>query len=256
MSDSVTVAPLCPRCKADDSIDMSGGTRLCLQCQNEWDPRTEVAESVLPNDDVANVGVTLADWQERILSAPTVDAVLAPGNGDVTTNVGPLRSDPAFTDATDWSDKFVRLPDGRTGLVVTDNGKTHVSVQFSDGTRKRVARASCMYLGDEPLSEGTGVVGVADDEPLPQTMLAVAGLALTIGVEAFGDGGNGDWGINSPRIGWLPPPCDQIPEVECGIAYAIAALIGVFGLDTEQVTRLAANLIQGAEVGTETGEAT
>lgn len=251
MSTTPVVAPPCPRCKATDSIDLSDGTLLCLQCQNEWNPAHEIAEPA--EHVIAWPAVStdpMVDWK-AILAGQSVGDVLAVGDDDDDADVIPLRAMADFAEANDWTDKFVRDGAGVTGLVVTDDGGERITIQESTGSRREVDRSSVMYLGDEPLAEGVGATGITDDEPLPQTMLAVAGLAITVALDSLAIGEGHEWTINSPRIGWLPPPCDQIPEVECGIAYAIAALVGVFGLDTEQVQRLAANLIQGAEVGTE-----
>lgn len=193
----------------------------------------------------------MTDWAAILAGQSIGDVLRTPPVAVDNDDDGGLRNDPDFTDATDWVGAFVELPDGYVLNVIEDDGTEFLRGVSVDGHNVGFERSKVTYLGDEPRNLGMPTHEDVSDEPLPQTILAVAGLCLTVALDAIVDDGDDGVGVINPRTGWLPPPCDQVPEAECGVAYAAALLITVFGLDKEQVQRLAANLITGAEIGTE-----
>lgn len=236
----------CPECGASDAVDLSGGMWLCLQCRTEWDPSTV---PMLPPIDAADAAAdfTVSPSLARVLAADTAGEVLrAPaeelgGSAAVSPSPANVRNG--------WEGLFVRYERmGVTALVVEDRGGSMIELQDEAGTNYKCKRSSCVILGDD-LPGGVvdtadiGTVG-GDDTPIAQTILAVAGLTLTVALDAIDAAG--DNGVGNPRIGWLPPPCNELPEVEQGVAYAAAFLIHTWGLDTSEVRKLAANLMTGA----------
>lgn len=247
-----TTNPQCPKCHATDSIDLEAGERLCLSCRNEWNPATVT----VPEAETPAVGPptrSLLGSVDETLHAATAAEVLSitPDDEAELATVTELHATPA-----DLTGVFVRYAtsddDARTVLVIEDDGGDTIDVQDSEGHDFTVPRVHVSLVGTEPSEPGYDALGVDPNEPLPQTILAVAGLTLTVALAAVPDGEHEPGIVNNPRIGWLPPPCDQVPEAECGVAYACALLISIFGLDKQEVARLAANLITGAESGTET----
>jgi hypothetical protein len=242
----------CPKCGVADSIDLSDGVRLCLQCRTEWRPADVVALVATDKRDPVDVAEGWGAVGE-ILHARTADDVLnVPPDPAPTDTPAPLIPARRLDAADDWAGEFVRRDDGRTFLVINDDGGVFVGVQTADGAVFSADRSTLTLLGDEPVGPGEVIHAGGDDEPLPAVMLAVAAAAITVAVDSIGTNTEGEQTITSPRIGWLPPPCDQVPEVEVGVAYAIAALILAFGLDRGEVVKLAANLMTGAEAGAET----
>lgn len=241
----------CPECGAADSVDVGDGSRLCLACRHEWDPKDPALlaahkAAALEHEQAARVAAVLgpdpADHLAETLEA-TVEAGELPEGDEGTGEPAP-----------DWSGKFVRdtlHPDRGVLLVVVDDGGRGLELQDSRGVGYIASRDACVYLGDEPVGPGDDVTGgdEAGMVPLAPVIFAVAGLALEAGVDAVGEGDDPE--LYDPRIGWLPPPCDGLPEVEQGIAYAVAILVRHFQLDRSIVRQLAAGLLIGAEAGTE-----
>lgn len=241
----------CPSCNDATGVDLSDGVRLCLSCRHEWKPAdlpsvASVHGKIVPVDTITHAkpsAILDAETVYDVLNAEHYTAELA-----TVIDIGSGEELPASP--TDWAGAFVRDRNGFTWIVLDDAGDELVC-QSSTGSEMTLYRHELTYLGDEPIGVGELVSDVDEDGALPQTMFAVAGLALTVALDCMTTDEHGEWKITAPRVGWLPPPANEIPEVECGVAYALAALIGVFGLEKEQVQRLAANLIQGAEVGSE-----
>lgn len=252
MTDVQTTIPPCPSCGKSDSIDLDDGSRLCLQCRHEWNPGKEVWAGLIGNPP------PVADQYQRgdvnqILHAPTVYDVLGPPtvpfDGGETL---PLTGGKMLEDSWDWSGKWCRNEGGDTFLVIEDIGNGIVYGQDAAGEEYQMHKDRLSYLGDEPVGPGEVIheSTTGEGEPIIPAILAVAGLALTIGVEAAGE--TEDDPMGQVRIGWLPPPANDVPEAEQGVGYAIGLLIRIFGIDRAEVRKLAANLLTGAESGTET----
>lgn len=242
----------CPKCGNADSITLDAGERLCLSCRNEWNPATvSYAPTETTHEHLVAVGQRAIVG--AIMDAPDTAEVLAMFNDNdhADADVIPfVRGEES--DAADWSDSFVRTDSNAVVLVLHDDGGGILTVQTAAGLSYDIVKSTATFIGDEPLAAGEGIDAIGIDEPMPQTILAVAGLCLTVALECVPDSADADQSVGNPRIGWLPPPCDQVPEAECGTAYAAALLISIFGLDREQVAKLAANLLTGAESGGET----
>ncbi len=242
---------VCPDCGESDAVDLSTGDWLCLQCHREWNPTREATRPAPPVEAIPS-GFTLSPSLARIFTATDPAEILAApaeeidGRAPATVARGAGRPD--------WSGLFVRYERmGVDALVVEDKGGQRLEIQGADGTNYRVNRSSCVLLGEQlpgNVVDTRDVTAEAvDDAPMARTILATAGLCLTVACNAIDDAGPD--GLANPRIGWLPPPCDQVPEVEQGVAYASALLISTWGLDVAEVRRLAANLMSGASDGAE-----
>lgn len=238
--------PTCPACGRDDAIDLDSGDKLCLNCRNEWNPRvaattTQVAvpPPVLDADDRIDV----AD----ILAATSIEDVLAPA----LTGEELMRDHGMHVvhlpKADDLLGKFVECDqDGRVGLVAATEGDSHIEVEFDTGGRLWLAVHDVTVMPDdyEPTTSEEGNEGDADNAPHVPTIATVASLVLVVGCEAVAD--DEERSLLNPRIGWLPPPASDIPEVEQGAAYAVATLIRFYGLPKEEIMAMAASLLAGA----------
>lgn len=243
--------PTCPECHKADAVDLSSGQWLCLSCRNEWNPadvppeRPSVdsilgqGDPELPGIDTDPAGGHWASWTER---EPTLAAESSEGPD------GPTEP------PSDWSGLFVRdtlHPERGLLLVVADDDGVSLEVQGADqGGSWITERANCSVVPepDEGLAAPEPPVD-NNNEPLAPVILAIAGLALEAGADSVGD--DDERTLYAPRIGWLPPPCDGVPEAEQGVAYAIAILVRHFDLDTALIRQLAAGLLTGAQAGTE-----
>lgn len=242
----------CPKCHATDGIDLDGGERLCFSCRYEWNPATEAATEAVTEPVAAPTRSLFGSVDEALHAATAADVLSITADDDEEAGVIEMGDRRPEVSPLDWVEKFVRTDLGVTIVVTDDDGGPILRGVDANGVPIEAVRASVIYLGDDPVGAGDLIVDGGGDEPLPQVMLAVAAACLTVAVESITNGDDGEPTITSPRIGWLPPPCDGVPEVEVGVAYACAVLILAFGLDREQVAKLAANLMTGASAGTET----
>lgn len=237
----------CPQCRTDDSIDLSDGLRLCLACRNEWRPADVTIPPAAVVTDARNAFLRHS-IVGAVLASETVDDVLLSAHQHFGVAIIDTDDDDTDDDVpADWSDNFVRLLDGRVALILEDENGDQMIGQLSDGTTLSVWREHATLIGVEPVGPTAETLA---DTVIPQAILATAGLCLTVALDCFEATDSLDDDshlVGTPRTGWLPPPCDQVPEAEAGVAWAAALLIDVFGLDREQVSRLAANLLAGAE---------
>lgn len=248
MSDEI-VTPDCPQCGKADAIDLDSGDRLCLNCRNEWDPKRKHA---MPTTAFEPEATRLQDKYDiaQILNAPTVADVLGTPPRDIVDMAVINKQLPeGAPPIEEWPEQFVRTSGGDVLLVteVMPNGLIRGRDRW--GTEYEVGWWTVTYLGDDPAEalDMSGVVGEVSAEPVIPAVLAVAGLALTVGLQAISE--DEEVGLTHAPIGWLPPPANECPEAEQGVAYAIALLIRIFGIDKEQVAKLASNLLVGSEAG-------
>lgn len=248
---AVDAMPICPSCKATNSVDLEPPIRLCLECRAEWNP----AEVVPTLDELVDAELGPDEATTPLPGFPGGDPVPAEvvqaAREAWDARPGP---DGTVTPPSDWSGFFVRdtlHPERGTLLVTVDDGGEGLELSDSNGRSYVAGRSTMDFLGDEPIGPGELVAGQEGAEliPLAPIIFAVAGLALEAGVDAVAEDGERE--LYNPRIGWLPPPCDGVPEVEQGIAYAVAILIRHFDLDSALIRQLASGLLIGAEAGTE-----
>lgn len=244
----------CPECHATDSVDLSDGVRLCLSCRTEWRPGDVVDTPPASEDGTTSPvrAILVADTPSMVLLARHVfdqapdDVVL---DARAAFDARALAANPA-----DWAGMFARTASGLVVVVTVDDGTDTLVGVTSAGDEVTFFRADATYLGDVVDAAGNPVA--SDNEydagPMMPAILAVAGLCLTVGLDCVSPEEGGP--LTNPRIGWLPPPCDEVPEAEQGCAYAVALLVRTFGLDHDAVRTLAANILQGARAGTETGD--
>jgi hypothetical protein len=237
----------CPECNADDSIDMSGHQRLCLACRCEWDEtKTFAAPEVV--DSASELVAPTNTELDRILDATTASEVLTvPDVGESPPTTAPTIVGPVSALLNNWAGQWVQIPRGGVVLCVEDDGGEIVTVTLEDGEECPLQRAFCKVVDYDPmaLAPTVGAETVSEDQPYDPAIFATASLALTIGLAAVGD--DEARTLYNPRIGWLPPPCNEVPEVEQGIAYAIAVLVSTFGLPREDVERIAATLMLASQ---------
>lgn len=257
MTTTNDVTSACPSCGRADSIDLSDGTRLCLNCRTEWDPKHPAtmqlgidARDELDTEDRIDTA--------EILRATTAADVLGPDLSPEETWRDHMGLQLVETEPSPLLGLFVTLPPDHAveWLVIEDDGGALVKLRDSTGTETLVDRdmlaLDVRYDDDD---EGTTDATPSDDEPIVGVIASVASLVLTVGAEAVAD--DDDRTLLNPRIGWLPPPASDIPEVEQGAAYAVALLIKLFGLDRQQVLDIASNMMAGAAevvAETETGQ--
>lgn len=245
----VILTPDCPQCGKADSIDLDSGDKLCLNCRNEWDPKRKHA---MPSTAFEAEAATLTEKYDiaQILNAPTVADVLgtpAGTPGEVWEARAASHVPPHG--GHDWTDQFVRTRGGDVILVTEDEGYGTLKGRDRWGTEYEVSKNDCTYIGDDPAEalDLSQVVGEVSTEPVIPAVLAVAGLAITVGLQAISE--DDSVGLTHAPIGWLPPPANECPEAEQGVAYAIALIVRIFGLDRAEVSKLAANLLVGSESG-------
>lgn len=236
----------CPECAADDSIELALGERLCLACRHEWNPLVDAAvRAVEPY--VEHVQRSDDPDIARVLSATTPDEVLTEPLTAAERIAEHTGVEPA-DDADPLLGRFVRIV-GYTDLALVvetgvDGGRA--VIEWASGIRSTFPTTDLSALTDEEVNEhnATPAVDVDDDGPIVGVIATIASLVLSVGAEAVA--GDEDRTLLNPRIGWLPPPASDIPEVEQGAAYAVAILIRTFNLDGNVVIEIAQSLMAGA----------
>ena len=237
----------CPKCGSSDQLDMSGDTWLCLDCRNEYATADGLAAArgdVDTGDGIMSTDPVAA----AVLSATTVDDVLDYGAHDVMRLSDMLDADDERLHVSHWAGQFVKSLHGDDIYLCTeDEGGDTIAVQGEHGPIVPVKRANYELIGFDPdaLAPVVGAETVTEDQPFDPAIFAVAALAITQGLACLAD--DEDQTLLNPRIGWLPPPCNQVPEVEQGVAYAIALLVRTYQLDREGVEQIAATLMEGAQ---------
>lgn len=233
----------CPQCSADDSIELSGELRLCLACRYEWDQTKTYAPVATPTDEVSNVAPTDVDV-DRILAATSAEEVLTvPGVRDDPPIVASAHTGPVST-PIDLAGQWLKEADlVEPRLCVLDEGTNTVTVADAEGNEQEWERSRVEIVDFDPLALAPtiGAETVSDNQPFDPAIFATASLAITMGLMAVGD--DPARTLYNPRIGWLPPPCNEVPEVEQGVAYAIAVLVQVFDLPRGDVENIAATLM-------------
>lgn len=236
----------CASCGSDDLLALSDAF-LCLTCRHEGTP----SETAPTSEHEATPGESAPTTQpevDAILHAESVAEVLAGPDVGESAPTTPLDvMGPAG--AANYAGRFVRTLDSDDVLLCTEDDGVSRMVQCVHENGREVERGrSQLVLADDPadvrsyeLGDGT----VLDTQPYEPTIFAVAALAITQGLACIPDDGTGE--LLNPRIGWLPPPCNELPEVEQGIAYAIAVLITTYQLDRSSVEQIAATLLTGAQ---------
>lgn len=236
----------CPKCGSADQLVLGDGTVLCLDCRHEHDGTT-VPVTHPPADLLSSDEPTEAGDVDTILAAQSADEVLTV----VPAEAAPIEWDHAAVSAAareafSYVGCFATTPQGETVLIEEDHDDGTVTVLFADGERTQLTATwltDIEYVPDA-LAPTVGAETVSDAQPFDPAIFATAALALTQGLACIG--ADEEQTLLNPRIGWLPPPCDQVPEVEQGVAYAIAILVRTFGLPREGVEQIAATLMEGA----------
>lgn len=236
----------CPQCHADDSIEVGVTDRLCLQCRHEWNPaqvRLQPVLAVVPPTFDSDDG----DDVNRILAAESLDDALGEpltAAERIAEHTGvPLDDD---DDDDPLLGTFVAVEGHEDlALVVETVPIDRYVVEYANGNRRTVNRADLapVDLDDTQLDESPDATP-DNDAPLVGTIAAVAALCLTVGAEAVANDESRT--LLNPRIGWLPPPASDIPEVEQGAAYAVAILVSTFNLDADAVIAIGQSLMAGA----------
>lgn len=224
---------------------MSDGVVLCLDCRHEHDGKTAAPAPyvpTMPNDDVHPE----YDNVQHVMAATTADDVLRDALNDMVDTL-PERIAQREAGTVNLAGRFVWIRNSPVPwLCSEDDGGALIVCTDADGYSGDYSRSEVVRVDDDgtdPLAPVVGAETVAEDQPLDPTIFAVASLAIAQGLACIGDDGET---LHNPRIGWLPPPCNQVPEAEQGVAYAIALLIITYGLDRDSVAQIAATLMQGA----------
>lgn len=235
----------CPKCGSTDQLAMADGTMLCLDCRHEHDGK-ETAPRPAVHDTPTMFPGAPGTSVEAIMHARTAAEVLSVDDDHVDAPSATATLPPTDT-PPNLAGRFVRIRNIANVMLCTDDdGGDVIRCVDTAGTPAHFPRADVVHVDDDgtdPLAPVVGATTVTDDQPFDPAIFAVASLAITQGLACVGDDGVT---LYNPRIGWLPPPCNEVPEAEQGVAYAIAVLITTFGLDRSNVEQIAATLMQGA----------
>lgn len=233
----------CPSCDSANVVELVPGEALCFDCRAEWNPNNPPERKPLPVIEPVQVHTTPAT-PDDVLHALDVADVLAPRAGVVTAPHAPT-TPVALNDLVNgWEGRFVSVRGlKRALLVVADEGGDTIVCENDHGKETVRERSHCTLLPD--VGESQPAASAQDiDAPegaLSPIILTVASLCITVGLQACGD--RDTLTIYNPRIGWMPPPCDGLPEAEQGAAYAVAMLVQAFALDRGEVAILAGQLL-------------
>ena len=83
-------------------------------------------------------------------------------------------------------------------------------------------------------AKAAAVPRTEDGEPNIDALKLIIGLTLQAALMSLGPNNE----ALEPPTGWMPPPCNQVPEAEAGAALASAVLISTFGIDHDDVKQL------------------
>ena len=237
----------CPKCGSSDQLAMQGDVWLCLDCRNEYNAADGLAAE-RANSAPARSDEEHSSDVERVLHAATADEVLAVQVQAILDLPDEAPEDGDEEHVFHWAGQFVRrIGTDDIFLCLEDELGESIAVQGEDGPVIPVHRRNYELVGFDPdaLAPVVGAETVTEDQPFDPAIFAVAALAITQGLACLGT--DEDQTLNNPRIGWLPPPCNQVPEVEQGVAYAIALLVRTYQLDRDGVEQIAATLMEGAQ---------
>lgn len=233
---------------------MTDGTRLCLDCRNEWDPATVPALRAVPEPPPEYAGTP---WPPGNGDPASTAATADPAAADSV--LGPPESVVAADAAQAALDALVGheavLEGGQVVTVLAFPDDDHVTVQAASGDRFDVAWSDVERTVEPAAPAGPVLVEVPDETAvaLARVNMAVAGLALRAGLASLA-GEYPDAQLITPPTGWLPDDADTMPVVEQGTAYAVAFLIHAYRLDREVVGRIADTLIEDSQEPTMKGE--
>lgn len=203
----------CPKCSAENSVELDADTRLCLECRHEWAPSTTSGPL-----DAAGAGAVMPP-------VPTLQAVPDPKPADPFADyLTEARSRLLGAKAT-YHEAGV---DG-TITEVTDDG--YAILTFGSG-----------YYVELLPNEFT----VVEADVIPDAQItAIATVDITIAaqclraavatIEAVGE----ERRMTMPPEGWLPDDAGAMPVIEHGAAYAIAYLALQYGVATDDLTSMA-----------------
>lgn len=238
---------ICPKCSSADQLAMQGDVWLCLDCRHEYNASDGLAAE--RGESAQGDGIMSTDpVMASVLAAQTADEVLAVQVQAILDLPDDDDEEPHVEHVAHWAGQFVRhVQDHEVFLCVEDDGGDHIAVQGETGGVVPVRRSNYALLDYDPdaLAPVTGAETVSEDQPFDPAIFAVAALAITQGLACLAM--DEEQTLLNPRIGWLPPPCNEVPEVEQGVAYAIALLVRTYQLDRDGVEQIAATLMEGAQ---------
>lgn len=242
-------APECPGCGKRDVIELGGDSWLCLECRTEWSGNSVTLSDIATQLTTAIPAHRKEDIDD-ILNAGSAEEVLGPVAIDLIETEEGIYSvaDPGHM-REDWTGRFAKTHGGDIFLVLEEMPDGVLIGEDREGQSYTILKDKCTLQpeGAVDVTDDISEIGTGENEPIIPAILAIAGLALQVGLQAITEDDKA-W-FNAARIGWLPPPANDIPEVEQGIAYAIACLIHIFGIPKDEVEKLSANILLGASAG-------
>lgn len=216
----VTDAPwpndCCPRCLVTDSIELASRLRLCLNCQNEWNP----AEVTGPLNESLSVPSESAAASE---SVPT-----------------------EFYPESDLDAQLKAAREAYLGrrVIVHDYGEPGKVVEILDNGFAVVEMAAGFMVSLLPDEFSLDESEAALDDAvvmLGSVDITVAALVIKAAIETLvGEGDEQRLGL--PPDGWLVPDPEAWLVVEHGAAYAVAVLANMFGITKDQLQEIADKL--------------
>lgn len=203
----------CPKCNAENSVELDADTRLCLECRHEWAPSVTVGPLV---DTPTDAGVS---------SPPALQAVPDPRPLDsFDAYLAEARSRLLGAKAT-YHDAGV---DG-TITEVTDDG--YAILTFGSGYYVELLPNEFTVVAADVIPDDTiTALATTDMNIAAQCLRAAVATLESVGTERR---------LSMPPEGWLPDDAGAMPVIEHGAAYAIAYLALQYGVATDDLTSMA-----------------
>lgn len=211
----------CPACRHDNSVELDGATRLCLNCRHEWNSATTTGP------------LATAPMLDNVIAPPTLAVVPDPPAVDGWANyLSEARSKLVGA-------KAVYHDAGAEGTIteITDDG--FAVLEFGSGFQ-------VFLLPNEFTVTAADVIPDEKIAALASVDMAIAAQVVRAGIAAIETVGD-ERRLTLAPDGWLPDDAGIMPVVEHGASYAVAIIAINAGISAETLAGMADELDKAAE---------
>lgn len=237
----------CPKCLHADSMDLSTGARICLNCSHEWNPATTtgpLAQTSMPEPVPAPtilVAVPTITSDEPVAGARGADPASAPATATEESFDLALQVARAREAYVGRRVVYHDVPAEGTVVAVSDEGLA--TIDFGSGYSVDVTPDE-FSLVDEPTEDDATLIAMS------HVALTVAAQCIRAAATAIVDGDDGRIIGLAPGSWMVDDPAGLLLN-EHGAAYATAMIAIAGGVATDQLLTIAAMVDEAAKAAME-----